>query len=149
MESPYNEKAVFTLKEVKFKDILYIKELAIKEKKTTAIVGKSGSGKTTLLKLLNKLISPDSGIIYYRDTPLEAIDAVTLRREVVMMPQTPVIFEGNIRENLLIGIQFSERNFRPMINSTTCSKPGLTKLDEPVHQLSGGEKQRLALFGSC
>ena len=71
MESPDNEKAVFTLKEVKFKDILYIKELAIKEKKTTAIVGKSGSGKTTLLKLLNKLISSDSGIIYYRDTPLE------------------------------------------------------------------------------
>lgn len=147
MESPNNEKAVFTLKEVKFKDILYIKKLAIKEKKTTAIVGKSGSGKTTLLKLLNKLISPDSGIIYYRNTPLEAIDAVTLRREVVMMPQTPVIFEGNIRENLLIGIQFSEKKLPAddqlydMLKAVGLDK----KLDEPVHQLSGGEKQRLAL----
>lgn len=147
MKSPDNEKSVFTLKEVKFNDILYIKELAITEKKTTAIVGKSGSGKTTLLKLLNKLISPDSGTIYYRDTPLEAIDSITLRREVVMMPQTPVIFEGNIRENLLIGLKFSEKELPSdgrlmnMLQVVGLDK----KLDEPAHQLSGGEKQRLAL----
>ncbi|MCW1736124.1 ABC transporter ATP-binding protein [Anaerorudis cellulosivorans] len=147
MESPDNEKPVFTLKEVKFNDILYIKELAITEKKTTAIVGKSGSGKTTLLKLLNKLISPDSGTIYYRDTPLEAIDSITLRREVVMMPQTPVIFEGDIRENLLIGLKFSEKELPSddrlmnMLQVVGLDK----KLDEPAHQLSGGEKQRLAL----
>ncbi|OPZ14317.1 MAG: Nickel import ATP-binding protein NikO [Bacteroidetes bacterium ADurb.BinA261] len=147
MKSPDNEKPVFKLKEVKFNGILYIKELAITEKKTTAIVGKSGSGKTTLLKLLNKLISPNSGTIYYRDTPLEAIDSVTLRREVVMMPQTPVIFEGNIRENLLIGLKFSEKKlpsddrFMSMLQAVGLDK----KLDEPAHQLSGGEKQRLAL----
>ncbi|MFA7227255.1 MAG: ATP-binding cassette domain-containing protein [Dysgonamonadaceae bacterium] len=147
MESPDSEKPVFTLNKVKFKDILYIKKLTIKEKKTTAIVGRSGSGKTTLLKLLNKLISPYGGTIYYRDIPLEAIDAVTLRREVVMMPQTPVIFEGNIRENLLIGLKFSEKKLPPdnklmdMLHVVGLDK----KLDEPAHQLSGGEKQRLAL----
>ena len=147
MESPDSEKPVFTLNKVKFKDILYIKKLTINEKKTTAIVGRSGSGKTTLLKLLNKLISPNSGTIYYRDTPLEAIDSVTLRREVVMMPQTPVIFEGNIRENLLIGLKFSEKKLPPdnklmdMLHVVGLDK----KLDEPAHRLSGGEKQRLAL----
>jgi putative ABC transport system ATP-binding protein len=147
MESPDSEKPVFTLNKVKFKDILYIKKLTIKEKKTTAIVGRSGSGKTTLLKLLNKLISPYGGTIYYRDIPLEAIDAVTLRREVVMMPQTPVIFEGNIRENLLIGLKFSEKKLPPdnklmdMLHVVGLDK----KLDEPAHRLSGGEKQRLAL----
>ncbi len=147
MESPDNEKPVFTLKEVKFNDILYIKELTIAEKKTTAMVGKSGSGKTTLLKLLNKLISPDSGTIYYRDTPLETIDSVALRREVVMMPQTPVIFEGNIRENLLIGLKFSEKKFPPDGRlMSVLQAVGLDKkLDEPAHLLSGGEKQRLAL----
>ena len=147
MESPDSEKPVFTLNKVKFKDILYIKKLTIKEKKTTAIVGRSGSGKTTLLKHLNKLISPYGGTIYYRDIPLEAIDAVTLRREVVMMPQTPVIFEGNIRENLLIGLKFSEKKLPPdnklmdMLHVVGLDK----KLDEPAHRLSGGEKQRLAL----
>lgn len=147
MESPDNEKPVFTLKEVKFNDILYIKELTIAEKKTTAMVGKSGSGKTTLLKLLNKLISPDSGTIYYRDTPLETIDSVALRREVVMMPQTPVIFEGNIRENLLIGLKFSEKKLSPDGRlMSVLQAVGLDKkLDEPAHLLSGGEKQRLAL----
>jgi len=147
MESPDNEKPVFTLKEVKFNDILYIKELTIAEKKTTAMVGKSGSGKTTLLKLLNKLISPDSGTIYYRDTPLETIDSVALRREVVMMPQTPVIFEGNIRENLLIGLKFSEKKLPPDGRlMSVLQAVGLDKkLDEPAHLLSGGEKQRLAL----
>jgi putative ABC transport system ATP-binding protein len=61
MESPDSEKPVFTLNKVKFKDILYIKKLTIKEKKTTAIVGRSGSGKTTLLKLLNKLSGYSAG----------------------------------------------------------------------------------------
>ena len=145
MESPDSEKPVFTLNKVKFKDILYIKKLTIKEKKTTAIVGRSGSGKTTLLKLLNKLISPYGGTIYYRDIPLEAIDAVTLRREVVMMPQTPVIFEGNIRENLLIGLKFSEKKLPPDKLMDMLHVVGLDKNSTNRHIDCREAKQRLAL----
>lgn len=56
---------MFTLKDIKFKDILDIKNLEIKKENVTIISGPSGSGKSTLLKMLNNLLSPDEGDIYY------------------------------------------------------------------------------------
>jgi putative ABC transport system ATP-binding protein len=55
----------FLLNQVKVKDILTIDHLAIDSQVITCILGPSGSGKTTLLRLLNKLISVDSGSIMY------------------------------------------------------------------------------------
>ncbi len=95
---------LFSIKNLKYKDILNIEKLNLPEKKIICIVGESGGGKTTLLKMLNKLVSPDSGNIYYKNKDLSEIDAVTLRREVVMLSQSPSIFKGTVKENLLIGI---------------------------------------------
>lgn len=138
---------MFTLKEVKYKDILYIKNLNIKKHKVTCIVGESGSGKTTLLMLLNKLISCDSGEIFYNDNFLSHINSVELRRNVVMLPQSPAIFSGSIKDNLLIGLKFSER---PMpSNNELLEVLKLVKLNKDLNldaeKLSGGEKQRVAL----
>jgi len=138
---------MFILKEVKYKDILDIKELSIKKNKVTCIVGQSGSGKTTLIKLLNKLISLDSGEILYNDQFLHDLDSIQLRRNVVMLPQSPAIFPGSIKENLLIGLKFSQRplvsddKLQDVLNVVKLNK----SLDENAEKLSGGEKQRLAL----
>src|SRR5688572_13102079 len=99
----------FTLDNVRFGRILEVPHLEIPEGKVTCIVGRSGSGKTTLLRLLNRMISPDAGTILYRGTPITEIDPVELRRRVVMLPQSPVMFDGTIRDNLLIGLRFSDR----------------------------------------
>jgi len=99
---------MFDLEKVKYKNILDIEKLHIEKNKVTCIVGESGSGKTTLLKLFNKLISPDGGEIKYLDKSIHDIDSVQLRREVVMLPQSPAIYEGSVKENLLIGLKFSE-----------------------------------------
>ncbi len=138
---------MFKLKDVKYKDILDIKNLKISKNKITCIVGESGSGKTTLLSLLNKLISSDSGEIIYNDKPLMSIDSIELRREVVMLPQIPAIFEGSIKDNLLIGLKFSQK---PFVSDDKLSKVlDAVKLDkdmnEAAEKLSVGEKQRLAL----
>lgn len=101
--------SMFLLNEVKYKDIVDIKNLNIKKQKVTCIVGESGSGKTTLLRLLNKLISCDSGKIFYNNQLLDDINAVELRRNVVMLPQSPAIFKGSIKHNLLIGLKFAEK----------------------------------------
>src|SRR5690625_7245477 len=82
----------------------------IADKAVTCVLGQSGSGKSTLLRLLNNLNSPDKGEILYQGQSLEEIDPVTLRRKITMVSQTPVIFEGTIRDNLLIGLQFSEQD---------------------------------------
>ena len=138
---------MFLLKDVEYKSILAIDTLYIPKNKVTCIVGESGSGKTTLLRLLNKLISCDRGEIYYNNHPIKDIDSVELRRNVVMLPQSPAIFKGDIRENLLVGLKFAEK--------PTVSDEELTKILKLVHlnkgltddaeKLSGGEKQRLAL----
>lgn len=138
---------MFAFKDVKYKNIIDIQELTINTQKVTFIVGESGSGKTTLLRLLNKMISPDSGAIFYLGEPLESIDSVALRRSVVMLPQSPVIFEGSIKDNLLIGLEFSEKP--PASDdelSAILKRVNLNKeLGQSAENLSGGEKQRVAL----
>lgn len=138
---------MFTLTNITFKGILDIESLIIPERKVTCIVGESGSGKTTLMRLLNKLISPDGGEIMYHGSPLQEINSVELRRKVVMLPQTPAIFPGTIRDNLLLGLKFAEQ---PAVDDdglhVALQAVHLAKqLENNADKLSGGEKQRLAL----
>jgi putative ABC transport system ATP-binding protein len=138
---------MFSLREVKYKNILDIKELNIEKSKVTCMIGESGSGKTTLLRLLNKLISCDSGKIMYMGQDLNSFDSVQLRRSVVMLAQLPTIFPGTIRDNLLIGLKFAEKpaasddKLLHILNMVHLNK----SLDNESDPLSGGEKQRLAL----
>jgi putative ABC transport system ATP-binding protein len=138
---------MFVFKDVKYKNIIDINKLTIDAQQVTFIVGESGSGKTTLLRLLNKLISPDSGEICYRGEPLKSLDSVKHRRGVVMLPQSPVIFEGSIKDNLLIGREFSEKpaagddELGDILKRVNLNKP----LTHNADNLSGGEKQRVAL----
>lgn len=138
---------LYILKKIKFKDILDIEEMKIPKGKITCIVGESGSGKTTLLRMLNDLTSSDSGEILYDGKPIKNMDSVSLRRNAVMLPQTPAIFSGTVRENLLIGLKFSQN---PMVSDEELLKAmelvKLTKsLEDDADLLSGGEKQRLAI----
>jgi putative ABC transport system ATP-binding protein len=138
---------MYRLTDVKYKDILHVENLEILPQKITCILGESGGGKTTLIKLLNRMISHDSGEILYNGKPIDDMDPIDLRREAIMLPQSPAIFPGNIRENLLIGLKFSKKN---IVNDEslleTLKKIHLNKtLDENAENLSGGEKQRLAL----
>lgn len=138
---------MFLLSGVKYKEILYIDHLEIPDGQVTCIVGESGSGKTTLLRLLNHLISYDEGDIFFCGQNVKDIDPVQLRRRVVMLPQTPVIFPGNIKENLLAGLRFAEKlpasgnRLLEVMNLVHLGK----EIGEDASRLSGGEKQRLAL----
>lgn len=138
---------LFELKGVHFKDILHIKEMDISGHKTTCLVGESGAGKSTLLKLLNKMYIPDEGKVYYNETPLQEIDSVKLRREAVMISQTPLLFGDTVEENLQKGLMFSEK---PLASRAELMKTlEIVKLDKPLDELagrlSGGERQRLSL----
>jgi putative ABC transport system ATP-binding protein len=138
---------MFTLRGVKYKDILDIDELDIPEQRITCIVGESGGGKTTLLRLLNHLISCDEGEIWYQNTSLSQWDPVELRRKVMMLSQTPAIFEGTVRDNLLIGFKFCEKP--PVEDGQLLDALQIVRLPKDLshdsNSLSGGEKQRLAM----
>src|SRR5699024_8363156 len=88
-------------------DVLYINNLKLTSN-MVSIEGQSGSGKSTLLRLLNNLDEPTAGTIKFGEEMLSSIPPQTLRKRIVMVPQDPVMFDGTIRDNLLIGLQFTE-----------------------------------------
>lgn len=138
---------MFTLQNISYKKILKIESLHIPANKVTFLVGESGAGKSTLLKMLNIMLSPDHGEIFYKKENIDDLDPIYHRRNVIMLSQQPTIFEGTIRENLNKGLIFAgekEKEDKELKQALTIVH--LEKdLDEKADTLSGGEKQRLAL----
>src|SRR5699024_1439351 len=112
-----------------------------------SIEGQGGSGKSTLLRLLNNLDDPTSGSIQFGDELITSIPPQTLRQKIVMVPQDPVMFDGTIRYKLLIGLKFSgSENVADDKLKETLELLWVDKdLDTKASELSGGEKQRVAL----
>jgi putative ABC transport system ATP-binding protein len=137
---------MFQFINVRYKDIIDIPSLEIKEG-LTVLLGPSGSGKTTVLRMLNKMISPTAGTIRFCGTNLSELKSVEHRRTVMTLMQSPAMFEGTIRDNLTIPFRFQEKEspadiaLHGVLENVQLDKA----LDTPVHQLSGGEKQRVAL----
>ena len=137
---------MFILKDVTYKDILHIPYLQIQKETITCIIGESGSGKSTLLRMLNDLQSPTSGTIEYNGKLISDYPPIQLRRDVVMLGQTPPIFDGTIKDNLLMGLRLSEKPFPndDILRSALKTDSKKKNLEDNADSLSGGEKQRLA-----
>src|SRR5699024_11465138 len=100
--------AMFHLKNIIVRDVIEIESLTL-DASVISIEGQSGSGKSTLLRLLNNLDDPTSGEIYLQEKNIKEINPRELRKRVVMLPQSPTLFDGTIRDNLIIGLTFSEQ----------------------------------------
>lgn len=138
---------IFRLENIKYKGILNIDDLQISAYMVTCLTGESGAGKTSLLRLLNRMDDPDSGSIYYQDQLLDEFNPIELRRKVTMLSQAPFTLPGTIEENLQIGLELTEREKKDKEELVKALETvQLQKsLDESAENLSGGEKQRLAL----
>jgi putative ABC transport system ATP-binding protein len=116
----------------------------------TGIIGPSGAGKSTFLRLLNKLISPSEGKIYYQDQDTKDIPAQKIRKEIGLVQQRPFLFNGTVKDNLLYGpkiwtIEYSDDQLIQLLHKVALEKEFL---DKQVEGLSGGEQQRVSLARS-
>ncbi len=68
-----------------------------------AIVGPSGAGKTTTLSLLLRLYEIDHGQILIDGVDIRSVDIQSLREQIAVVPQEPVLFGGTIAENIRYG----------------------------------------------
>lgn len=126
---------------------------SIRERETVAVTGPSGCGKTTLLNILGLLDSPDSGTVALagrRYPKIGGRDAMLLRRtEVNYLFQSFALIESRtVRDNLMLALRYTklgkaEKRAR-MVEAL--SRFGLAnRLDAVANELSGGEKQRVAI----
>ncbi|MFJ7929244.1 ATP-binding cassette domain-containing protein [Peribacillus sp. NPDC096448] len=138
---------MFRLENIEYKGILKIDDLKIPAGMVTCLTGESGAGKTSLLRLLNRMDDPDSGSIYFQDQLLDKFNPIELRRKVTMLSQAPFTLPGTIEENLQVGLELTEREKKDKAELVKALETvQLQKsLDESAENLSGGEKQRLAL----
>lgn len=115
------------------------------------IFGVSGSGKSTLVSMLAGLVTPDSGeITLDGDTLFSSASRINLppeRRRIAMVFQQHSLFPHlSVRKNLLYGYQRTPALFRTIEMAALVDVLKLDSLlDRGVTNLSGGEKQRVAL----
>ncbi|WP_251716109.1 peptide cleavage/export ABC transporter [Lactobacillus agrestimuris] len=135
-------------------DVLKDINLTINDNEKITIVGMSGSGKSTLVKLLVDFFSPIKGKVTFNNYSTKEINKHVLRSYVNYVPQTPYVFAGTIKENLILG---SRSNITEEDIDEACQIAEIkndieklplgldTQLDENAKILSGGQKQRLTI----
>lgn len=132
-----------------------IKEISFKVKsgETVGIIGSTGSGKSTLVQLIPRLYDVSRGEILLDGYNVKDLDIKTLRNQVSMTTQKPIIFSGSIKSNILQGNGSAAKEDIRNASENAAAYEFIEKLedefDHEVHQkganLSGGQKQRLSL----
>jgi ATP-binding cassette subfamily C protein CydCD len=120
---------------------------------TVALVGRSGSGKTTTAHLLLRFWDPIAGRIMLAGHDLRAFQLDALRQHIALVSQDTYLFNGSVRENLLLGRpQASEHELIEAAQQANAHgfishlPDGYdTYIGERGVQLSGGQRQRLAI----
>ncbi|MCX6683125.1 MAG: ATP-binding cassette domain-containing protein [Methanoregula sp.] len=126
----------------------------IRKKEKIALVGPNGAGKSTLLKMFNGMIRPDSGLMLFADQPLgyDTISLRMLRKRVGFVLQNPdrQIIAPTVYQDVAFGptnLGYSETEVKEAV-TTALRHVGLEGFERrPPHQLSGGEKKRVAIAG--
>lgn len=136
--------------EVKDQTILKGIDFFVEKGEFVTITGPSGSGKSTLLKMIATMLSPTTGIVEYQGKSLTEYDPIEYRKEVSYCFQTAVLFEQTVQENLAFPYIIRNKEFDSKKAIDYLNKVGLDKiyLTKNINELSGGEKQRIALIRS-
>ncbi|MCF7823238.1 MAG: ABC transporter ATP-binding protein [Candidatus Marinimicrobia bacterium] len=134
--------------QVNGKQLLNALSFTVNKGEFLTVLGASGAGKSSLLRMFNALSSPSNGSIQFRGSPIES-DIQSLRQNVGILFQNPVVFQGSIKENLMIAGRWNnsishllDHELRSILNQVGLEEFNLGK---NAKDLSGGEQQRLAL----
>jgi len=132
------------------RNILDIQQISIRSGLVYSLTGPNGAGKTTLLKILAFLDRPSAGEIRFGTNKVVQVEGelLDLRRQVVMVDQSPLLFTGTVADNVEFGLKMRkipapERKKRVI---EALGQVGMEQfVQAEAHRLSGGETKRVAL----
>lgn len=142
----------FTYEDTSASPSLHSVHLGIKRGERIAVIGESGSGKTTFLKVIHGLYPSARGRVAFNAHSEIKTSFADLDLKTMLVPQEPEIFSSTIRENITLGVAYSEEeilhatrvaNFESVLKSLPKGLDSI--INEKGVNLSGGQKQRLAL----
>jgi ATP-binding cassette, subfamily B, bacterial HlyB/CyaB len=120
------------------------------------IVGQSGSGKSTMMKLLLRLYGVESGRILLDGYDIAKVELYSLRRQIGVVPQDPLLFDGTVQEN--IALTNPDATTEEIIAAAQIAAAHEfimnlpngynTRVGERGAGLSGGQRQRIAIARS-
>jgi ATP-binding cassette subfamily B protein len=127
--------------------------LRIAPGETVAFVGSSGAGKSTILQMLLRFYDPQSGAITVDGVDIRDMTRETLRSQIALVPQEPMIFAASARENIAFGRpDASDAEVEAAAKAAAAHDFILampdgydSTLGERGVMISGGQKQRIAI----
>ena len=120
---------------------------------TTGLVGESGAGKSTFANLLLRLYDPNEGRILFGGTNIKDFDIKELRELISYVPQSPILFNNSILENIRLGNPRATEeeiiNAAKLANAhsfiSEMENGYQTMISERGNSLSGGQRQRISI----
>ena len=117
------------------------------------LVGGSGSGKSTLLKLVPRFYRPSEGTVLLDGLDINKTELYSLRRQIGVVPQDSLLFDGTIRDNLLLVKPDASADELIRAAKIACAHDFIMAMPKGYNSdvgergagLSGGQRQRLAL----
>jgi len=126
-----------------------------KRHQTVALVGPSGCGKSTTIGMLERWYDPLAGTVSVDGKNTKSLQLGSLRRDMALVGQEPVLFDMSIKENLLFGSDRDDVTQEEVedaaklanIHTFISELPDKyeTRVGDKGSQLSGGQKQRIAI----
>lgn len=133
------------------REILHNVNMNFKRGSFTAIVGKSGCGKSTVASILTGKNKGFKGSVTIDNVPINKISESNLMKSITYIGHNSYIFKGTVRENLLMANDVDDNKLWQTLEKVNLadflkSENGLdTVIDEKASNISGGQRQRLAL----
>ncbi len=134
-------------------DVIKKLSLKIKPGEKVALIGPSGGGKSTIVKLILRLFDLDSGKILIDNQDISKFTQDSLRSQIALVPQDPILFHRTLMENIRYGrLDASNEEVYAASRLANCHdfisafpKAYDTFVGERGVKLSGGERQRVAI----
>ena len=128
-------------------------DLTLEPQSLIAVVGGSGSGKSSLLRLIVRLYDPSRGSVLIDDQAIDEVTLKSLRSQMSVVPQSPMLFSGTVYENICLARPDASRQEVEAACRFSSAQEFIERLEDGFDtylgpggtSLSGGEAQRITI----